>query len=67
MLSGHYPPYVGRFACDWHRLATTDPEDGLYCATSFSIQATMKNLKTISLFQPFEIFTFSALFPKLLV
>ena len=25
MLSNHGLPYVGRFACDWHRLATTDP------------------------------------------
>jgi len=25
MLSDHKSPYVGRFACDWHRLATTDP------------------------------------------
>jgi len=25
MLSDHESPYVGRFACDWHRLATTDP------------------------------------------
>ena len=25
MLSNHELPYVGRFACDWHRLATTDP------------------------------------------
>ena len=25
MLSNHEVPYVGRFACDWHRLATTDP------------------------------------------
>jgi hypothetical protein len=26
MLSNHGLPYVGRFACDWHRLATTDPQ-----------------------------------------
>jgi hypothetical protein len=26
MLSNHKLPYVGRFACDWHRLATTDPD-----------------------------------------
>jgi len=25
MLSNHWLPYVGRFACGWHRLATTDP------------------------------------------
>jgi methylmalonyl-CoA mutase, N-terminal domain len=25
MLSNHKLPYVGRFACDWPRLATTDP------------------------------------------
>ncbi len=25
MLSNHELPYVGRFACDWLRLATTDP------------------------------------------
>ena len=25
MLSNHELPYVGRFACDWPRLATTDP------------------------------------------
>ncbi len=25
MLSNHELPYVGRFACGWHRLATTDP------------------------------------------
>ena len=25
MLSDHKSPYVGRFACDWHRLSTTDP------------------------------------------
>jgi len=25
MLSNHKLPYVGRFACDWLRLATTDP------------------------------------------
>ena len=25
MLSNQVLPYVGRFACDWHRLATTDP------------------------------------------
>src|SRR4051812_32653472 len=25
MLSNHGLPYVGRFACDWLRLATTDP------------------------------------------
>ncbi len=25
MISSHGLPYVGRFACDWHRLATTDP------------------------------------------
>jgi len=25
MLSNHGLPYVGRFACGWHRLATTDP------------------------------------------
>ncbi len=25
MLGNHELPYVGRFACDWHRLATTDP------------------------------------------
>jgi hypothetical protein len=24
MLTGHCPVYVGRFACDWHRLSTTD-------------------------------------------
>ena len=27
MLSNHGLPYVGRFACDWHRLATTDPHE----------------------------------------
>ena len=26
MLSNHELPYVGRFACDWLRLATTDPD-----------------------------------------
>jgi hypothetical protein len=26
MLSNHKLPYVGRFACDWLRLATTDPD-----------------------------------------
>ena len=26
MLSNHELPYVGRFACDWLRLATTDPQ-----------------------------------------
>jgi hypothetical protein len=26
MLSNHVLPYVGRFACDWLRLATTDPD-----------------------------------------
>ena len=25
MLSDHKSPYVGRFACDWPRLSTTDP------------------------------------------
>ena len=25
MLGNHELPYVGRFACDWPRLATTDP------------------------------------------
>lgn len=25
MLSNDGLPYVGRFACDWHRLSTTDP------------------------------------------
>ena len=25
MLSNHKLPYVGRFACGWHRLSTTDP------------------------------------------
>ena len=25
MISDHKSPYVGRFACDWPRLATTDP------------------------------------------
>ena len=25
MLSNHGLPYVGRFACGWHRLSTTDP------------------------------------------
>lgn len=25
MITGLFPAYVGRFACDWHRLATTDP------------------------------------------
>ncbi len=26
MLTGRFfPVYVDRFACDWHRLATTDP------------------------------------------
>ena len=25
MLTGIFPAYVDRFACDWHRLATTDP------------------------------------------
>src|SRR5450631_509824 len=27
MLSNNGLPYVGRFACDWHRLATTDPQE----------------------------------------
>lgn len=26
MITGLFPAYVGRFACDWHRLATTDPK-----------------------------------------
>ena len=25
MLTGIFLAYVDRFACDWHRLATTDP------------------------------------------
>ena len=25
MLTGIFPADVDRFACDWHRLATTDP------------------------------------------
>lgn len=25
MITGLCPAYVGRFACDWHRLTTTDP------------------------------------------
>src|ERR1700734_2237845 len=29
MLSDHKSPYVGRFACDWHRLSTTDPHAAL--------------------------------------
>jgi len=24
MLAGIFPVYVDRFACDWHRLSTTD-------------------------------------------
>ena len=24
MLTGIFPAYVDRFACDWHRLSTTD-------------------------------------------
>ena len=40
MLSDHKSPYVGRFACDWPRLSTTDPHaartharprEGRYC------------------------------------
>ena len=27
MLTGIFPAYVDRFACDWLRLATTDPMD----------------------------------------
>jgi len=29
MLSNHGLPYVGRFACDWHRLSTTDPHTAM--------------------------------------
>src|SRR5580704_9385611 len=29
MLSDHKSPYVGRFACDWPRLSTTDPHAAL--------------------------------------
>ena len=25
MLTGNFPAYVDRFACDWLRLSTTDP------------------------------------------
>ena len=25
MLIDHWSTYVDRFACDWHRLTTTDP------------------------------------------
>ncbi len=36
MLSNQKLPYVGRFACDWHRLATTDPHATLYqCRTPY--------------------------------
>jgi hypothetical protein len=30
MLTGILPGYVGRFACGWHRLSTTDPDGFLY-------------------------------------
>jgi hypothetical protein len=39
MLSNHKLPYVGRFACDWPRLATTDPHaarDKCRCAAAWS-------------------------------
>jgi len=32
MLSNHELPYVGRFACDWLRLATTDPHAAHQCS-----------------------------------
>ena len=27
MLTGIFPAYVDRFACDWHRLSTTDARE----------------------------------------
>ena len=29
-----WPDYVDRFACDWHRLSTTDPNESSYAIIS---------------------------------
>ncbi len=55
MLTGIFPAYVGRFACDWHRLSTTDAEKPPFHYTVSAPGGVKKNAANFGIFSaPFK-------------